>query len=260
VNQRWNTGRDSYRPAGEPIRTTDYEVSEIAGDTAAKAFVLAHHYSGSLPATRWRFGLYRAGDLVGVAVFSVPTNPKALRPLPGDADSSTELGRFVLLDDVPGNGETWFLGRCFEALRHKGLTGVVSFSDPVERTSASGARVFPGHVGTIYQAHNAVYLGRATARTLHLLPNGTVLSPRSLQKIRAQERGWRYAIEQLVTAGAPAPVLSDDLRPWLGRALAAVTRTIRHGGNHKYVWALDRRARRGLPASLPYPKFARPAA
>jgi hypothetical protein len=35
----------------------------------------------------------------------------------------------------------------------------------------------PGHVGTIYAATNAVYTGRATARTVKLLPDGTVFRP-----------------------------------------------------------------------------------
>ena len=29
-------------------------------------------------------------------------------------------------------------------------------------------------------------------------------------------------------------------------------------GNWKYAWGLERRVRRGLPASLPYPKAGRP--
>jgi len=40
-----------------------------------------------------------------------------------------------LLDSVPGNGETWFLARCFEQMRKSDLIGVVTFSDPVPRKS-----------------------------------------------------------------------------------------------------------------------------
>jgi hypothetical protein len=35
-NQRWRDRRDSYRPAGEPIDTTLYEVAELAEDREAK--------------------------------------------------------------------------------------------------------------------------------------------------------------------------------------------------------------------------------
>jgi hypothetical protein len=144
--QRWKERRGVYRPAGEPIKTSDYEVARLPTDAEAKGFVLRHHYSGSYPAARERYGLFRGpgrawdcepmAELAGVAVFSVPTNPKALDPAPGDAATRVELGRFVLAEDVPANGETWFLARCFELLRRRGYTGVVSFSDPEARLSA----------------------------------------------------------------------------------------------------------------------------
>ena len=60
--QRWRGGRDSYRPAGETIRTSDFEVAAFPEDAVAKRFVLRHHYSGSYPAARWRFGLYRGAE------------------------------------------------------------------------------------------------------------------------------------------------------------------------------------------------------
>jgi len=220
-----------------------------------RAFVERHHYSGSYPAARRRFGLYRGEGLVGVAVFSVPMAPTVLDPLPRGSEAA-ELGRFVLLDDVPGNGESWFLARCLDVLRRAGWAGVVTFADPEPRTGADGAQVFAGHLGTIYQASSALYLGRATPRTLRLLPDGTVFSARAAQKIRSRDRGWRYAVEQLVAHGAPEP--TDDLRAWLPRALTATTRTVRHHGNHKYVLALDKAARRALPEGRPYPRVAVP--
>lgn len=212
-NQRWREGRDSYRRPDEPIRTLDHEVAELEDDGRAKAFVVEHHYSGSYPAARWRFGLFERGELVGVAVFSHPSNDRVITNVfPGRATDGVELGRFVLLDRVAGNGETWFLARCFDLLRRTtDLRGVVSFSDPLPRAAADGRVVMPGHVGTIYQAFNAHYLGRSTPRTLTLLPDGSVFSDRTAQKIRARERGWAYAVEQLVAFGAPEPCLEGDL-------------------------------------------------
>jgi hypothetical protein len=231
----------------------DYEAAPL-DETAAKAFVLGHHYSGSYPAARFRFGLYRRGQLAGVAVFSHPCRDDVLTNVfPGEALESVDLGRFVLLDEVPGNGETWFLARCFEGLRREELRGVVSFSDPVPRANAEGVVVFPGHIGTIYQAHNGVYLGRSTPRTLRLLPSGHVFSARAQQKIRGRERGWEYAVAQLVRAGAPEP--GDDLARWLKGALQAVTRPQRHHGCHRYAWALKRGAARHLEGQA-YPKRA----
>jgi hypothetical protein len=252
-NQRWRQGQDTYRPPDEPIRTTEYDVTELPDDTAAKTFVLEHHSSASYPAARWRFGLLRRGVLQGVAVFSHPCNDRVLTAVfPGRATDSVELGRFVLLDEVPGNGETWMLGHCCRLLRREGLAGVVAFSDPCRRLNRDGMPVFGGHVGTIHQGHNAVYLGRGVPRTLSLLPDGRVFSDRAQQKVRAAERGMCYAVWQLVESGAEPPrsyepeQLSYWLRAWKGR----LCRAVRHRGNHKYAWALSRRV--PLPLGLPY--------
>jgi len=255
MNQRWTHGRSTYRPAGELIRTSEYDVQAIAADTPAKAFVLAHHYSGTYPAARFRYGLYRRGELAGVAVFSVPCSSKVLTNVfPVDPAAAVELGRFVLQDQVAGNGESWFLARCFEQLRGSGIAGVVSFSDPLPRVTSSGETVLPGHVGTIYQATNAVYLGRATARTIRILPDGRSFSDRAEQKIRKHEQGWRYAAAQLEAFGADRLEEAAEPRAWLATWLGRLTRPLRHQGNHKYAFAIDRSLRRHLPASLPYPK------
>jgi len=190
-SQRWRERRESYRPAGEPINPRLYEVAELAGDREAKAFILAHHYSAYYPSARVRFGLFTRGCLVGVAVFSHPCNDRVLTSVfPLSPLDSVELGRFVLLDSVPANGESWFLTRTFECLRRKGLSGVVSFSDPVPRTKADGTIVHRGHVGICYQATSATFLGRTEPRTIRLLPDGTLLNDRTIQKIRSGEQGW----------------------------------------------------------------------
>jgi hypothetical protein len=254
-NQRWLFGRDSYRPPDEPIRTAEYDVAALPDDALAKAFVLRHHYAGSYPAARWRFGLFRRGALQGVAVFSHPCNDRVLTGVfPGRATDSVELGRFVLLDEVPGNGETWMLGRCFALLRREGLAGVVAFSDPCRRLNRQGVPVFGGHVGIVYQAFNGVYLGRGTPRTLTLLPDGSVLSDRAQQKVRSADQGVRYAVARLVACGAEPPSSFEPafLAAWLGQWKARLCHAVRHCGNHKYAWALGRRVR--LPPGRPYPK------
>ena len=144
--QRWRVRLPRYLPARECIDTRAYDVVELRNDTEAKAFVERHHYSGTYPAARFRFGLVRGSVLVGVAVFSHPCNDAVLTSVfGGEAIESVELGRFVLLDDVPGNGETWFLARCFQTLRLRELRGVVAFSDPHPRHDVSrGRRRLPG--------------------------------------------------------------------------------------------------------------------
>lgn len=257
--QRWRRGRASYRPRGEPIPTRDYEVAPITRPPA-KAFVKAHHYSHSCSQLTRQYGLFRHDQLVGVAVYGNSMNRGVFRELTLSFSSlpreqrPLELGRFVLLDDVPANGETWFLARTFELLRAGGRMGVVSFSDPMPREDLDGNVVHPGHVGTIYQAHNAVYVGLASPRTMWLLPDGTSLNKRSLDKLLRHERSRRHVGEQLVRAGA-APRRDEPEDEWARRWAEKLSRRIRHRGNHKYVWALDRAARRSLPRSLAYPKL-----
>lgn len=263
MTQRWRSGRASYRPKGEPIDPSHYEVSEM-DEAPAKAFVIANHYSSSYPAARVRVGLYRSGELVGVAVFSQPPAQAVLDILPNGRAEGVELGRLVLLDDVPANGESWFLARAFAILRTRAgqrFTSVLSHADPLQRRAADGTIVMPGHVGTIYQALNGVFTGRARKRTLWLLPSGRVYSERSITKVRAQDRGWRYATEQLREAGA-GPVGSDPAA-WLAEWLPRIGTKVRHPGCHRYVWAIDKRmtralathlADRGIRTDLPRPK------
>ena len=70
--QRWRRGRATWRPARELFDPRAFDVAPIASDKIAGAFVKEHHYSGTMPAARWRVGLYERAEMVGVAVFSVP--------------------------------------------------------------------------------------------------------------------------------------------------------------------------------------------
>lgn len=264
AGQRWRDGRPCFPGRRlEPTRALEVEV--MADDTTPKAFVVRHHYSRTYPAARARIGLRRGGELVGVAVFSVPASGAVLDVLPCPRAAAVELGRFVLLDDVGANAESWFLAQAHAELRRLGFEGIVSFSDPQPRATAAGDVVLGGHVGTIYQATNALYTGRGRGRWLWLLPDGRVYSERAIAKLKAGHRGWRYAADQLVAAGA-AP-LEGDPAAWLARELPRVCRRIRHRGNHRYLWPLDRAVRRALPghldrrgvAVLPYPKQVDPA-
>jgi len=239
VVQRWRGRRSSYRPVGELMRfdPAKHEVECIAGpgaDTTARAFVVENHYARSMGAARERVGLYRGGVLVGLAVFTMPSQVKVLDHLPCPREVSVELGRLVMLDSVEANGESWFIARALELLRGRGFEGIVSHADPVPRTNLAGEEVKPGHIGRIYQASNAV------------------------SKIRGRERGWRHAVDQLVAAGAAPPEhtgTAGDLHDWLRIELPRVTRPLKHPGNYRYLIGLTPWVKRHLPKSLPYPKL-----
>jgi hypothetical protein len=258
--QRWREGSSCFRPARELIDTSRLEVIEI-DELTAKAFVRTHHYSRRFPAARFRFGLYDRGELAGVAVYSRPFTPAVITnafPWLADVDEGAELGRFVLLDSIGANGETWFLARCLAALRGR-LRAFVSFSDPTARTADDGRQIFPGHIGTIYQASNANYAGTTEPATLRVLPDGTVFSNMSSGKIRRKLSGWRGAVAELERWGA-GPLAQDATREdrisWLERWRGELTRPLRHRGLYRYTFTLDRRAPTTYGPARAYPKAA----
>lgn len=246
VCQRWRQRRDAYRPAGEVIDPQRYDVVTLQR-ADAKAFVLAHHYAASFPAARFCVGLFRSGELVGVFALSHPASEAALDVLlPEGGDGRAELGRLVLRDDVPANGESYFVARAFELARREGFTAICSRADPAF-----------GHVGTVYQATNGVYLGQARRRTRRVFADGSVLSDRVLSKLRAKEDGWERERDKLVARGAPPPRRGQLWARWVKVARDALTTPVRHPGTHCYAWALDRALRRHLPPSQAYPKLGR---
>lgn len=254
--QRHRDQRSTFVTPAHAFDPRGWEVAPMPTDAPAKAFVVQHHYLGSYPAALRRFGLYAPGGVLsGVAVFSVPVNDRALRELPCPPREACELGRLVLLDSAGFNAETWFVSRAFHALRREGWAGVMSMSDPVPRVALDGRVQHRGHIGTIYQALSAVYVGRASPATLCLLPDGRTLHPRALSKVRNAERGWQHVAAQLEGLGAP-PRGDTDPGAWLAAVLPTLTRRLRHPGNHKYLWAFDRAGRRTLgPLHREYPRF-----
>lgn len=270
-SQRWRDQRDAYVPNASVISTSEYGVEVIDCMAEAKPFVMRHHYSRSFPASRLSLGLFRRtgvepARLVGVATFSQSMNNRCVPIHTGldDHRQGVELGRLVLLDEVAGNGETWFLSRAFRALRREkpAVQAVISYADPMIRVDASGSVVKPGHVGQVYAVMGAAYRGRATARRETVTCDGQVFSDRDLSKIRAQETGHRYAEAELVSRGARDRAFGEDPAAWL-RSLydEGTLRRRPHPGNHAYSFELTNAARiagRALPR-LEYPRIDRDA-
>ncbi|MFC5342915.1 hypothetical protein ACETK8_20045 (plasmid) [Brevundimonas staleyi] len=277
VAQRWRDRRPVWRPQREPLDARRYAVERLPGVADARAFVQAHHYSGSYPAAIAAYGMMeqrpnRAAALVGVAVFSVPVQPRAADAYGAGGARFCDLGRFVLLDHVAGNAETWFLRRALAGLaRDKtGEAGrplyslCLAYSDPIPRLDRAGRLIFAGHYGGIYAASSALYLGRATPRTLWLADDATAISARALSKLRADDTGARYAYESLRRLGAPPIRPGETGAAYVARALRdGPFRPLRHRGNHVYAFpcgatSTRRSMRARLAADLPYPRRTDP--
>jgi hypothetical protein len=272
ATQRWAHGWHSWIPrsAGgfDPGR---YEVREIP-ELQARDYVTQNHYARQWVPALFRYGLFyldetTGPDLVGVAVYGVPMHPNVItNAVDVDPLAGVELSRFVLEGEplaphvpggrAPGNAESWFLARTLNRLADRSVSAVIAFSDPVPRIIA-GRTLWPGHVGTIYQASNAIYLGRASKQTLVVLPDGTTLAKRTISKIRRQESGHAGAERRLVALGAD-PHIGPDPATWLARALASIgAQHVQHNGNHKYVLFTSGDARAHTTVwgiALPYPK------
>lgn len=280
--QRWFYGRDSYRPSQEPIRPQEFAVKPL-GRVAAKRFVQTHHYSGSYVCSIGDFGLWHKSGLnpsrlVGVASFATPSNPNSIRRWSGleDFHNGAELGRFVLLDEVAGNGETWFLTRALRLLKAQRpeLRIVLSYSDPVPRRNLdTGTLSHRGHYGSIYQACGSLYLGRAGRKTLILSRTGEALPNRALAKVRNEEVGADYSQALIERLTGVTRLASEDPRSFVDRALRSpMLRRVSHSGNHLYLFPLagDRREKAAilhLPViqghvarAIPFPKIIDQAA
>ncbi len=254
-SDRWRERRRRFVDDSDPIDPRAYAV-DIVEHRTARAFVAAHHYLPTWPAVQLAVGLHddrRASRdrLVGVAVFAVPAIGAVIRRHAGlaDAAAGTTLARFILLDDVPQNGESFFLARAFRLLRREepGIEAVVSYADPAA-----------GHVGQIYAAMSGAYRGQTARRGAYRI-GATTIPGRTLSKVRLGERGAGAGIDRLVALGAPRPGLGETPTAWLDRlALDGTLARTARPGLHAYSFALTRRARaaaRVLPCH-PYPTLA----
>ena len=123
------------------------------GKSAASSFVKKHHYSHSHPGgIDFCFGIRQEDVLVGASMFGyMAGNPKGMCVCEGIEDASRyrELMRLVLIDELPKNSESRFIGWCLRWLKkHTELAAIISFADPKY-----------GHTGVIYKASNWIYTG-----------------------------------------------------------------------------------------------------
>jgi len=161
-------------------------------------------------------------------------------------NSSVELGRLVLLDDVESNGESWFVSKCFSLLRNEkpDIEAVYAYSDPVPRLDHSGNVIMPGHVGEVYQALSASCRGRAAPRMQFITPDGKIFSERTLSKIVLNECGAEYAAKMLISTGVDEREPFEEPRAWINRLKSEKQITAKkHPGNWVYSFALTRRAK-----------------
>lgn len=269
--QRWRERRCHWLPGTSEIDPKTLSVDVIDTRRQAAPFVKEHHYAGSMPVARLSVGLFASGrggrsELVGVCVFAHPVNNASIPKTAGlrDPRAACDLGRLVILDSQGANAESFLVAHAFRLLRREKpeILSVISYADPVRRVDADGRVFMPGHVGGLYAVMGSRYVGRSSARTDLIMPDGRPISSRALSKIRNAECGQRYAVEVLLRAGAYAPRCEEGRAEWLADLeRTGFLRRRRHPGCHAYLFPLTKAARmaaRNVP-SLPYPVIDRAA-
>jgi hypothetical protein len=147
-SQRWRRRRSSWvAPARGVVDTGRYDIDRVE-TAAAKRFVVEHHYSASFPASRFTYGLTdrHDGELVGVAVFGIPSSARVLTnafPDLAPYDESLELSRLVLLDGVAYNAESWFVAACQHDLVSRGVAAWSPSPTRSPATPSTGASSSP---------------------------------------------------------------------------------------------------------------------
>ena len=149
----------------------DIKIQPISNSTGRR-FVAQHHYAVICPPiTKLSLGLFAGDDLVGVALWGYGTRPRHTikRIFPSlDVEDYLELNRLCVLDSMPRNTESFFLGT-MAAYIGEHLPGV-----KLLYSWADGLRGKPGYV---YQASNWLYGGHIWSE-FYMTGEGEVVHPR----------------------------------------------------------------------------------
>jgi hypothetical protein len=176
----------SYREAREPIEHYHYLHSMPSGVLAC-------------------FGVYADGALVGAVVFA-NGNLNSHKLVSGSRPSDCATLARLWLDDCLGpNSESRVLGVVLRHIRRTtNLKFLLSYADPVA-----------GHVGTIYQATNWLYLGATGASGYLDVGMGALRHPRTVSEVFGSN-----SVRHLRATGVPA-------------------RRVYLPGKHRYVYFID---------------------
>ena len=251
--QRWRERKALFLQRQDFFNPRHHAIEKIPAKIAA-AWIIKHHYLGSFPSATVCFGIFRCGELSGVAVLGTAQHKNTIPNVFGSshAKDCLLLQRFALEDALEFNAESYFLSRVRALLKREGYCGILTMSDETPKTDALGNIIFPGHIGTIFKSDNAAYLGRSPKSVEYLFADGNVLSNRSFSKLVNNESSWNYMAQKLEAYGASkCPATANERREWGFYWRNRLTRRQQNFGKLRYAWSLHPKVT--LPASLPYP-------
>jgi hypothetical protein len=150
----------------------------------AKAFVAAHHYSGT-HGTRgpvYTFGLFRrdrADRILGAAIWGTGLPRSAAETFSPDWRGVLSLTRLAVAPEVPLNGASFLIARSVREIRKEGRY----------HTLATYADTWQEHTGGIYRATNWQYLGETKPTAVWVDSDGRVVANRRPGPSANQGRG-----------------------------------------------------------------------
>ena len=190
----------------------------------ARSIIVKHHYSKAWPTGNFlSFGVFFNREIMGVVTYGHPANNQNWKSIPGLKKSRDmcELTRLWVADRAPDYLESRSIAATLRVLRQKSkFKCVISYSDPNQ-----------GHIGTVYQASNWIFLGKQSEST-----QLEFLSGRRLHKRAAFDKFGTDNAERL-------------------KSRFPGIRNIKVEGKLKYAYPLDRKLRKQIQhLSKPYPK------
>lgn len=134
------------------------EVRPIEGDDELDVFdnmVRKHYLGGAHKNINIRLGIFVDNKMIGIAAYGPPTFPLISKQLGLQSGEVYELRRFYTEQNHIHNLESQALSIANSELKNikPNVKVVVTYADPQQ-----------GHIGTLYQATNAKYLGKGSGK------------------------------------------------------------------------------------------------
>lgn len=191
-------------------------------------FARRYHYTNTGGNMTWRWGLWHGPVLHGVVAYNLPTR-RTCESVFGKEhghDKVWHMGRLILSDNSPRNSESRLIGGSLQAIQRQypDVWAVVTF-----------AATDVGHIGTVYQATNAIYTGTGGDAFYFVDKDG--------QRHSTHHGGHRVHLDRAAQMG------------WTRK---------RGGVKHRYVYILGNKTERRQRLKmlrypiLPYPKAGKP--
>lgn len=195
----------------------------LANYEAIKYACMNFHYAKRVPNCLIAFNVYQDDEWCGVIAYGHGANPNIAEPYDKWTGQVLELLRVAL------NGKQKTTSECV-ALSLKEVKKYCPLVDLI----VSYADVDQGHIGTLYQATNWVYVGRMNeGERGGFIINGQFMHSRSV----GSRRGWKNSLE------------------WIRLHVDPTATEYRTEGKRKYLYPLNKKMRKKiLPLAQPYPK------